>query len=1023
MFPDAWTPAELIAAVLEARAVAHVIGAVRDEVDGARTWVGTGRGVRIEAVQDAAGRILAVRPTLDQPTLDQPALDQPPLGRSTPAAGAPVAPPVVVATGPEVPGWFQLDGSWQPVVTVARLLDRGQVNFHVELRIRLAGAVGTDQEALDAFGAEVDRLNRSALEHPDLGTGRHVTTGVRVQTDPDAVEVTVHPDGRWSLAGGAPTPARDLGRLLPPDTTAQHLGAFFARLDPYVLRLVDVTQPWTAVPGLPESSMVMMREAYPLPQRPVWPAETGLPDLGLSQHHRDAYDAALGGGGVVEAAGRYLTRGRPRDDLPQPVLRGSDELTYLARRRAPAGTPTAPIDEVMFPASWSLDDVRQAAVQMLHDPAATSPVPGQDGVVRLDGLPRLPVEVTVRRTAQGMTVLGIAPAAPTHWHRLARAVQAAGISEAQRAVLPRRAHDETRLAFALAQIADHPMDNGPIDTAARPDGAGPAQTRAHYGRFAGVFAGVVLDGATPRYWISTKADFTSNQHWLRPRWGWVDFPDDGAGIPPAQREILRLRAEGVAGLVRRYPYQRRFWTVHIGVGAGPVTDAAGERARIHRAEAVRDELRPMLAAALGPDLAATVRYTLHNHLGEVPAAASDVTAGAPTGARVVLWLDPVADLPGAAPAAAERSETGWRTVSPDGVQTDLGTRLDIAELRRVIGVTGRSGVSDALRTALANVPRWDGVAGDCVDRVMAVLRQLSLPASASDDQVGVLGPVGGWFGADFVEANRDQLALLDEGGVTVAEVAPPDGNRHVVLVERQRGGRFTLVETQGAEGPEFVPFDPVADSVELPPSWRGSVRLLRDRRTGGLAQLAPDPAALPGEPSRTDAALLDPATGPAGMRRPPLPTRVGEQTILDRREVQTSGSASETATWLLPWVKSALRKILLTDRASAGVVAPDQAAGGVVGDEDVHHEMAVVERVSGAGAQATVRVNARAIDAVSAHNVEAALAELPGWRRRQPTPKLAEDLAYVIAGIETAVAAGWSVGRRVRGPQPGCRDG
>ena len=186
MFPDAWTPAELVAAVLEARAVAHVIGAVRDEVDGARTWVGAGRGVRIEAEQDAAGRILAVRPTLDQPAPGEPAL-----GRSTPAAGVPEAPPDVVATGPEV-SWFQLGGSGLPVVVVARLLDRGQVNFHVELRMRLVGAEGTDQEALDAFGERLDRLNGSALE-------RSVPPGTRPPVD------TSPPGSAYRMI---PTPSR-----------------------------------------------------------------------------------------------------------------------------------------------------------------------------------------------------------------------------------------------------------------------------------------------------------------------------------------------------------------------------------------------------------------------------------------------------------------------------------------------------------------------------------------------------------------------------------------------------------------------------------------------------------------------------------------------------------------------------------------------------------------------------------------------------------------------------------------------
>ena len=123
-----------------------------------------------------------------------------------------------------------------------------------------------------------------------------------------------------------------------------------------------------------------------------------------------------------------------------------------------------------------------------------------------------------------------------------------------------------------------------------------------------------------------------------------------ATFRPVDRQFLQDWAQRVADLVRRAPYWRRHWTVHIGVGAGPVTDAAGEPARSHLVEAVLKVVRPIFDAALGaganPDLAATitVRYKRHNGLAEAPAAASNVTA-APTGGRVVLWLDHVADLP------------------------------------------------------------------------------------------------------------------------------------------------------------------------------------------------------------------------------------------------------------------------------------------------------------------------------------------------------------------------------------------
>ena len=257
----------------------------------------------------------------------------------------------------------------------------------------------------------------------------------------------------------------------------------------------------------------------------------------------------------------------------------------------------------------------------------------------------------MHRTAQGTTVLGVAPAGPTHWHRLARAVQAAGISEAQRAVLPPRAHDEARLAFALAQIADHPMTNGRIDTP-----AGRCQAGADQRSLRQVRRGLRRGGARRR--DAALLDLHEGPIHQRPvlgraSRGRVDFPDDSTGIRAAQREQVSRWAKDLAGRIWRYPYRQPFWTVHIGVVAAPVTDAAGELARGHRAEAVQDELLRMLADALGPDLAVTVRYQLHNDLGEAPPAASRDYTGAPTGSRVVLWLDHVADLPDAAPAAAE----------------------------------------------------------------------------------------------------------------------------------------------------------------------------------------------------------------------------------------------------------------------------------------------------------------------------------------------------------------------------------
>ncbi|HYS34783.1 MAG TPA: hypothetical protein VEO01_03965, partial [Pseudonocardiaceae bacterium] len=123
--------------------------------------------------------------------------------------------------------------------------------------------------------------------------------------------------------------------------------------------------------------------------------------------------------------------------------------------------------------------------------------------------------------------------------------------------------------------------------------------------------------------------------------------DDSVDVSPEQNESLRRWAQRVAALVRRYPYLRRFWTVHIATDADPATDAAGQPAGIRRAGAVEAALRQLLDAELDADPAAatTVRYELRDRLPEPQEAGSGTNAEASTGHQVTVWIDHVGDLP------------------------------------------------------------------------------------------------------------------------------------------------------------------------------------------------------------------------------------------------------------------------------------------------------------------------------------------------------------------------------------------
>jgi hypothetical protein len=183
--------------------------------------------------------------------------------------------------------------------------------------------------------------------------------------------------------------------------------------------------------------------------------------------------------------------------------------------------------------------------------------------------------------------------------------------------------------------------------------------------------------------------------------------------------------------------------------------------------------------------------------------------------------------------------------------------------------------------ALREVLSWgDERADDCVERVSGVLHRLAGEPSVLDDSAGERGidSITRRFDGAFSTRAAAELSLLAPGNVTVVLVAPPGARRHVVLMERQRDGGFTLVETQGIAGPESIPFD--LDGP-LPAALAGELQLIVDSG-GALAQLEPQDvagrppfrlaeasaAAVMGTDPGTVAALLDPPErNQPGMRR------------------------------------------------------------------------------------------------------------------------------------------------------------
>ncbi|GIJ50329.1 hypothetical protein Val02_72150 [Virgisporangium aliadipatigenens] len=207
-------------------------------------------------------------------------------------------------------------------------------------------------------------------------------------------------------------------------------------------------------------------------------------------------------------------------------------------------------------------------------------------------------------------------------------------------------------------------------------------------------------------------------------------------------------------------------------------------------------------------------------------------------------------------------------------------------------------VSGRLAAAVRALPPWTG-GPECAIRVASVLGGYRVVSTSDTDGSRPIDDVGRRLGGRFRPAGLDVLRELRQGAHTVVRIDPAGARPHLVIVERQHDGTFTMVELEAstatwdgfapgtftsfdladltdladsadlADSDDLTPFDALVEAMDLPEDLRRPIAL-PFRPDDTLAQVDhTGPVAShtvhTGHPLA--AALLDPPVGSPGMPR------------------------------------------------------------------------------------------------------------------------------------------------------------
>ncbi|MGC4854993.1 hypothetical protein ACLQ24_16775 [Micromonospora sp. DT4] len=194
-----------------------------------------------------------------------------------------------------------------------------------------------------------------------------------------------------------------------------------------------------------------------------------------------------------------------------------------------------------------------------------------------------------------------------------------------------------------------------------------------------------------------------------------------------------------------------------------------------------------------------------------------------TNATTVEWIG----------AGVPLSESeAWHRLSGHGV-----TALTLDPAGAPVPVSGR------IAAAVAALPPWTQKT-DGVTRVAAVLRRVDLTVKSDDTSAPPIDDVARRLDGSFASAHIQVLLSMKAGSLTAVRVNHPDAPPHLLLVERQQDGGFTLIDP-GVTRPRdagflpgtFTRFDP-NDPGTLPQQLRAPVELPL-RHDGTLGQADP----------------------------------------------------------------------------------------------------------------------------------------------------------------------------------------